>query len=498
MDNKYIIALDQGTTSSRTLIVNSECRIFTSAQKDIRQIFPRPGWVEHDPEEIWATQYGTAVEAMAKAGLTGEDIAAIGIANQRETTIVWDRKTSRPLYNAIVWQDRRTADYCEELKKRKLTEKIRKKTGLIIDAYFSATKIKWILDNVPGAKAKAMKGELCFGTVDSWLTWKLTSGKLHITDVSNASRTMLFNIDTLRWDEELLELFGIPESMLPLVMPSSGLFGETAVSLFSSKIPVAGIAGDQQAALFGQLCLRESAVKATYGTGCFVMMNTGERPRRSDNNMLSTIAWQIDGKATYALEGSVFVGGAVIQWLRDGLGIIRSAEETEKLAFSVEDNGGVYFVPALTGLGAPYWDQYARGTIMGITRDTTSANIVRAALESIAFQVSDVVKAMEADLGVKITEMKVDGGAVANNYLMQFQADLNRSLLVRPSILESTAMGAAYMAGLAVGFWKSTDEIEKLYKIESKFAPRDNAHIIDEMNKRWNEAVKRSLGWAKE
>ncbi len=498
MNSKYIMALDQGTTSSRTLIIDGECRIVTSAQKSIGQIFPGHGWVEHDPDEIWAAQSGTVAEAMAKAGISGLDIAAIGIANQRETTIVWDRNTSRPIYNAIVWQDRRTASYCEELKKKGLTGMIRKKTGLIIDAYFSATKVKWILDNVSGARERAVRGELCFGTVDSWLTWKLTRGKLHVTDVSNASRTMLFNINTLMWDKELLELFDIPESMLPQVGPSSGIFGETATPLLSSAIPVAGIAGDQQAALFGQLCFSEGSAKTTYGTGCFVMMNTGGKPRRSKNNMLSTIAWQINGKTTYALEGSVFVGGAAIQWLRDGLGIIKSAEETEKLAFAAEDNGGVYFVPALTGLGAPYWDQYARGTIIGITRDTTAANIVRAALESIAFQVSDVVKAMESDVGMKPALMRVDGGAVANNFLMQFQSDLIGCPLVRPFILESTAMGAAYLAGLAVGFWKSMQEIEALSGIDRRFEPKDYPDIIDEMKSRWAEAVGRSLGWAKE
>lgn len=498
MNRKYILALDQGTTSSRALIIDRECRIVTFVQKDIKPIFPEHGWVEHDPDEIWAAQSGTVAEAMAKAGISGSDIAAIGIANQRETTIVWDRNTSRPIYNAIVWQDRRTAGYCEELKKKRLTAMIRRKTGLIIDAYFSATKIKWILDNVPGARDRAARGELCFGTVDSWLTWKLTRGKLHVTDVSNASRTMLFNINTLQWDKELLELFDIPESMLPQVGPSSGIFGETATSLFSSAIPIAGMAGDQQAALFGQLCLAEGAAKTTYGTGCFVMMNTGGKPRRSDNNMLSTVAWQIEGKTTYALEGSVFAGGAAIQWLRDGLGIIKSAEETERLAFAAKDNGGVYFVPALTGLGAPYWDQYARGTIIGITRDTTSAHIVRAALESIAFQVCDVVKAMESDVGIKPARMKVDGGAVANNFLMQFQADLIGCPLVRPSILESTAMGAAYLAGLAVGFWKNTDEIEVLSEVDRQFEPEGDVDIIVGMKSRWSEAVKRSLGWAKE
>lgn len=497
-NDKYILALDQGTTSSRTLIIDRKCRIVTSVRKDIKQIFPEHGWVEHDPDEIWAAQSGTVAEAMAKAGISASDIAAIGIANQRETTIVWDRNTSRPLYNAIVWQDRRTADYCEELKKKRLTGMIRKKTGLIIDAYFSATKIKWILDNVPGAREKAAAGELCFGTVDSWLMWKLTRGKLHVTDVSNASRTMLFNINTLTWDKELLELFDIPESMLPQVGSSSGIFGETTTQLFSAPIPIAGIAGDQQAALFGQLCLTEGAVKTTYGTGCFVMMNTGDKPRRSENNMLSTVAWQIGGKTTYALEGSVFVGGAAIQWLRDGLGIIKSAKETEKLAFAAEDNGGVYFVPALTGLGAPYWDQYARGVIIGITRDTTSANIVRAALESIAFQVHDVVKAMEADVGMKPSEMKVDGGAVANNFLMQFQADLIGCPLVRPSALESTAMGAAYLAGLAEGFWASTEEIEMLSGVDRLFEPKGDEDVIKDMKNHWSEAVERSLGWAKE
>lgn len=498
MDGKFILAIDQGTTSSRALVIDHECSVVASAQKDLRQIFPKPGWVEHDPNEIWATQSGVAAEAIATANLTGADIAAMGISNQRETTIVWERATSRPVYNAIVWQDRRTAAYCEELKQKRWTEKIRRKTGLIIDAYFSATKVRWILDNVPGAREKADRGELCFGTVDTWLVWKLTRGRVHVTDVSNASRTMMFNINTLEWDRELLELFEIPASMLPEVRSSSEVYSETSAALFTGKIPVAGIAGDQQAALFGQLCTEEGMTKTTYGTGCFVMMNTGGKPQRSENNMLSTVAWQINGKTTYALEGSVFVGGAIIQWLRDGLGIIKSAQETERLALSVDDNGGIYFVPALTGLGAPYWDQYARGLMIGITRGTTAAHIVRAALESIAFQVFEVIKAMEDDTDTPSLEMRVDGGAAANNFLMQFQADLNRAAVTRPDNMESTAMGVAYLAGLAVGYWKNMDEIAEYASVDRRFEPGKDATVINDMVDRWREAVERSLAWERQ
>ena len=498
MEKKYILALDQGTTSSRAIVIDEKCRVVASSQKAFEQIFPQPGWVEHDPNEIWATQSGVAAEAIAKADITGADIAAIGITNQRETTIVWDRETSLPVYNAIVWQDRRTSTLCEELKERGLTEKIREKTGLIIDAYFSATKIKWILDNVEGTRERAERGELCFGTVDTWLTWRLTRNSTHVTDVSNASRTMLFNINTLEWDAELLDLFGIPASMLPEVKSSSEIYSRTATTLFSSKIPIAGIAGDQQAALFGQLCTKEGMTKTTYGTGCFVMMNTGERPRTSKNQLLSTVAWKIGDTTTYALEGSVFVGGAAVQWLRDGLGIISSAAETEELALSVDDSGGAYFVPALTGLGAPYWDQYARGLLIGLTRGTTAAHIARATLEAIAFQVYEVVNAMESDIGRRSTGMRVDGGAVANNFLMQFQADLNRAEVIRPAILESTAMGAAYLAGLAVGYWKNVDEIAQSASIERRFTPQMDEAGAERAVAQWQEAVKRSLGWAKQ
>lgn len=495
--DSYILALDQGTTSSRAIIVDRTCRIVAVSQRTFEQIFPSPGWVEHDPNEIWASQSGVAAEVIAKANLTGRDIAAIGITNQRETTIVWDRKTSLPLYNAIVWQDRRTAAYCEELKAAGLVDTIRNKTGLVLDAYFSATKIKWILDNVEGARARAERGELCFGTVDSWLVWKLTRGAVHVTDVSNASRTMLFNINSLTWDDELLRLFDIPRSMLPEVKSSSETYSLSATTLFSTKIPIAGIAGDQQAALFGQLCTEEGMAKTTYGTGCFVMMNTGSQPKLSSNNMLTTVAWKIGDRTTYALEGSVFVGGAVIQWLRDGLHIISSASQTEALAESVDDNAGVYFVPALTGLGAPYWDQYARGTIVGLTRGTTVAHIVRAALEAIAYQVADVVQAMEGDTARRTAQMRVDGGAVANNFLMQFEADLLRSEVVRPQILESTAMGAAFLAGLAVGYWKDLDSLAQYVKAERRFLPADNAEQMEQQRVEWADAVQRSLGWAK-
>ncbi len=497
MSTKYILALDQGTTSSRAIIVNQQCRIVASSQKQFTQIFPRPGWVEHDPNEIWSTQSGVAAESIASANLTGLDIAAIGITNQRETTIIWDRKTSEPIYNAIVWQDRRTAEYCEYLKTEVGVELIRQKTGLIIDAYFSATKIRWILENVTGARERAERGELCFGTVDTWLVWKFTKGAAHVTDVSNASRTMLFNINTLEWDDELLRIFDIPRSLLPEVKSSSEIYSNTSTTLFSTKIPISGIAGDQQAALFGQLCMAEGMAKTTYGTGCFVMMNTGDKPRLSHNNMLSTIAWQIGRRTTYALEGSVFVGGAVVQWLRDGIEIIGKSSESESLATSVADNGGVYFVPALTGLGAPYWDQYARGTIVGITRGTTRAHIVRAALESIAFQVYDVIKAMENDTATPTLEMKVDGGAVANNFLMQFQADLNRTTVIRPTTLESTALGAAYLAGLAVGYWSNIDEVASFASVDRRFTPSMDEREVAAMVERWHSAVQRSLGWDK-
>jgi glycerol kinase len=495
---KFILALDQGTTSSRALIFNHKGEIVAISQKPFEQIFPQPGWVEHDANEIWSSQSSVAAEAVAKANLNGTNIAAIGITNQRETTVVWDRATGTPLYNAIVWQDRRTAKYCDELKEKGWSEKIRAKTGLVIDAYFSGTKVKWILDNVKGAREKAEKGELCFGTIDSWLVWKFTRGNMHITDVTNASRTLLFNIHTMQWDKELLELLTIPESMLPEVKESSEVYGETATTLFASKIPIAGIAGDQQAALFGQMCVDEGMAKNTYGTGCFLLMNTGDKPVVSKNNLISTVAWKINGKVTYALEGSVFVGGAAIQWLRDGLGIIKNAAESEALAASVKDNGGVYFVPALTGLGAPYWDQYARGTIVGITRGTTAAHITRAALEGIAFQVYDLLSSMESDSGKKSTELRVDGGAVANNALMQFQADIFGSHVIRPKVLETTALGAAYLAGLAVGFWKDIEEVKKQWAVEKKFEPSMDKKEVASLLSFWKKAVERSRGWAEE
>ncbi|AOM80138.1 glycerol kinase GlpK [Pedobacter steynii] len=497
-DQKFILALDQGTTSSRAIIFNHDGEVVAVAQKPFEQIFPKPGWVEHDANEIWYSQSSVAAEVIAKSDLNGLNIAAIGITNQRETTIVWDKETGIPVYNAIVWQDRRTAKYCDELKEKGWSDKIKEKTGLVIDAYFSGTKVKWILDNVKGARERAENGELCFGTVDSWLVWKFTRGAMHITDVSNASRTLMFNIHTMEWDKELLELLTIPESMLPEVKQSSEIYGDTVTTLFASKIPIAGIAGDQQAALFGQMCVDAGMTKNTYGTGCFMLMNTGHKPVLSKNNLLTTVAWKIDGKVTYALEGSVFVGGAAIQWLRDGLGIIRTSAESEKLAASVEDNGGVYFVPALTGLGAPYWDQYARGAIFGITRGTTSAHIARAALEGIAFQVQDLLKSMESDSGKKSTELRVDGGAVENNALMQFQADIFGSNVIRPKVLETTALGAAYLAGLAVGYWKSVDEIKKQWAVEKKFEPEMEKDKSENLLHYWKKAVERSRNWSEE
>jgi glycerol kinase len=492
---KFILALDQGTTSSRAIIFNHNGEVVSLAQKPFEQIFPKPGWVEHDPLEIWSTQSSVAAEAVAKADLTGKEIAAIGITNQRETTVVWDRETGSPLYNAIVWQDRRTSKYCDELKEQGHADAIQEKTGLVIDAYFSATKLKWILDNVAGAREKAAQGKLCFGTIDTWLVWKFTRGKMHITDVTNASRTMLFNIHTLQWDDDLLQLLDIPKSVLPEIKESSEVYGETATTLFATKIPIAGIAGDQQAALFGQMCDAPGMAKNTYGTGCFMLMNTGDKPVQSKNNLLTTVAWKINGKTTYALEGSVFIGGAAIQWLRDGLGILRTASESEKLAASVEDNGGVYFVPALAGMGAPYWDQYARGAIFGITRGTTSAHIARAALEGIAFQVHDLLAAMESDSGGKSIELRVDGGAVANNMLMQFQANLFGSTVIRPKILETTALGAAYLAGLAVGYWKDIEEIKKQWAVDVKFDPQMDNNKTTELLKYWKKAVERSRNW---
>lgn len=493
--SKFILSLDQGTTSSRAIVFNKEGNIVSVAQKEFTQLYPQPGWVEHDAAEIWYTQATVAAEAILRAGLVPENIAAIGITNQRETTVVWDRETGIPVCNAIVWQDRRTAAYCDSLKEQGLDREIREKTGLIIDAYFSATKIRWILDNTEGARQKADEGKLAFGTIDSWLVWNLTAGAVHITDVTNASRTMIFNIHTLQWDDELLQLFNIPRSMLPDVRSSSEIYGETAGKILSTKIPIAGIAGDQQAALFGQMCTKPGMVKSTYGTGCFMLMNTGEKPMVSKNNLVTTIAWKIGEQVHYALEGSIFVGGAVVQWLRDGLQLISSSWEVEELANKVADNGGVYLVPAFTGLGAPHWNQDARGTIVGITRGTTSAHIARAALESIAFQTMEVLKAMEADCGVAIQELRVDGGATVNDLLMQIQADIMQAKVVRPEITETTAMGAAYLAGLAVGYWSSVEEIQQQWKINTCFEPGENNNP-EVLIKGWTRAVKACKAWA--
>jgi glycerol kinase len=492
----YILALDQGTTSSRAIIFDHSGQICSVAQKEFTQIFPQPGWVEHDPTEIWSTQAGVAAEATVKLGINGKNIRAIGITNQRETTIVWNRETGDPVYNAIVWQDRRTAAYCDHLKKEGLTNKIRSKTGLIIDAYFSASKINWILNNVKGAKEQAAAGKLAFGTVDSWLVWKFTRGKVHVTDVTNASRTMLYNIRTEQWDEELLQIFDIPKSVLPEVKQSSEIYGQTETTIFASKIPIAGIAGDQQAALFGQMCIDKAMVKNTYGTGCFMLMNIGDSFIESKNNLLTTIAWKINGKTQYAFEGSIFIGGAVVQWLRDGLGIIKSSAEIEKLALSVNDTGGVYFVPAFAGLGAPYWNPEARGTIVGLTRGTTAGHIARAAIESIAYQTVDVLKAMEADAGLKIKELRVDGGATANNLLMQFQADLLDCKVIRPNVVETTALGAAYLAGLAVGYWNNVEEIQQQWQSERDFVPKADRSEVQVAMRGWERAVDAAQKWA--
>ena len=493
--NKFILSLDQGTTSSRAIVFDHDGRIISVAQKEFRQIFPSPGWVEHDPEEIWSSQRDVALECIAKAGIGGNDIAAIGITNQRETTLVWNRKTGKPVYNAIVWQDRRTSDFCDELRKKGFSEIIHKKTGLIIDAYFSATKIRWILDNVKGAKALADSGELAFGTIDTWLAWKLTGGQLHITDVSNASRTMLFNINTLGWDRELLQIFGIPESMLPSVKSSSEVYGY-ASGVFNASIPVAGIAGDQQAALFGQMCTEKGMVKNTYGTGCFMVMNIGNKPLPSANRLLTTVAWKIGMETVYALEGSIFIAGAVVQWLRDGLGIIKKSSEIEELARKVRESDGVYFVPAFAGLGAPYWNQHARGTIVGMTRGTTAAHIARAALESIAFQSMDVLKAMQKDSGIIIRELRVDGGATVNSLLMQFQADLLGTKVVRPQITETTALGAAYLAGLAVKFWENISELQHHWQVDAVFSPSIKQQESEKLVRNWQRAVSATISWA--
>jgi len=492
---KYVLALDQGTTSSRAILFDRTGAIKSIARQPFEQIFPQPGWVEHDPAEIWNTQLSVAAGALQQAGVSPDEVAAIGITNQRETTVVWDRKSGKPVCNAIVWQDRRTAGLCDQLKQKGLEETVKKKTGLVIDAYFSGTKLHWILENVPGAMKRAQAGELCFGTIDSWLIWNLTGGKAHCTDVSNASRTMLYNIHTLQWDDEILDILNIPRSVLPEVVASSGVVAETGLAQMKGAIPIGGIAGDQQAALFGQLCLKEGMVKNTYGTGCFLMMNTGEKAVYSGNNLLTTVAWQLDGKTTYALEGSVFIAGAAVQWLRDGLKIIQSSGDVEKLAAEVPDNGGVYFVPALAGLGAPYWDPYARGTFVGITRGTTASHFARAALEAIAYQSADVMKAMEADAGKAITELRVDGGAVINNLLMQFQADVMQCRVIRPVILETTALGAAYLAGLAVGFWKNTGELEFQWKKDRLFEPSLPRIEAEQLLKQWHRAVERSRQW---
>ncbi len=491
---KYILALDQGTTSSRAILFNEQGEICSVAQKEFTQIFPKSGWVEHNPHEIWSSQASVVAEAIAKLDINGKDIAAIGITNQRETTIVWDVETEEPVYNAIVWQDRRTGEFCDQLKAQEgLVEKIREKTGLIIDAYFSGTKIKWILDNVPGARERAEAGKLRFGTVDSWLVWRLTRGEVHVTDVTNASRTMLFNIHTLDWDDDLLNLLGIPRSMMPQVKSSSEVYGHTKTTIFAHEVPIAGIAGDQQAALFGQQCTEAGSIKNTYGTGCFLLMNTGEKPIMSKNNLLTTIAWKIGDKVNYALEGSIFVGGSVVQWLRDGLGIIKSSGEIEALATTVPDTGGVYFVPALTGLAAPYWDPYARGSITGLSRGTTAAHIARAALEGIALQTYDIVDCMRRDAELPIRELKVDGGASRNNLMMQFQSDILNCKVFRPRVTETTALGAAYLAGLAVGYWSSLDEIKRQWQVEKEFSPEANLEDVKKTVEGWHNAVDRTL-----
>jgi glycerol kinase len=496
MQDQYILALDQGTTSSRAMLFDRLGNIVSSAQKEFQQIYPHPGWVEHDPQEIWSTQAGVAAEAVTRAGMNGASIAAIGITNQRETTIVWDRATGHPIYNAIVWQDRRTAEFCDQLKAQGLDETVRAKTGLPIDSYFSATKIRWILDNVAGAREKAAQGRLAFGTVDSWLVWNFTQGGLHVTDVTNASRTMLFNIHTLKWDDDLLAALDIPRSMLPEVHASSEVYGPTKTTVFASKIPLAGIAGDQHAALFGQMCTDSGMVKNTYGTGCFLVMNTGDKPIESKNNLVTTIAWQIGDEINYALEGSIFIGGAVVQWLRDGLGIIRDAAEIETLARGVPHCDGVYLVPAFAGLGAPHWNARARGTLFGVTRGTSAAHIARAALDSIAYQSLDVLNAMEADSGIRIGELRVDGGACANNLLMQFQADILGVDAVRPKVSETTALGAAYLAGLAVGYWNDVDELKSQWALDRRFTPGLPHAEVKACLDGWKRAIRAAKAWA--
>ena len=498
MAKQYVMALDAGTTSNRAIIFDRDSKIVGVAQKEFTQIFPEPGWVEHDADEIWSTMVEVMKAALEKSGLMASDIAAIGITNQRETTVIWDKNTGRPIYNAIVWQSRQTAPIAEELKKKGLEGEFKDKTGLTIDAYFSATKIKWLLDKVDGARARAEKGELLFGTIDTWLIWKLTGGKAHVTDYSNASRTMLYNINTLQWDEQLMSYLDVPKSILPEVKPSSCVYGEAVPSVLGAPIPVAGAAGDQQSALFGQNCFEPGTAKNTYGTGCFMLMNVGEDPQPSENGLITTIAWGLDGKVEYALEGSIFVAGSAIQWLRDGVRMVDSAPDSEWVAKKVPDAGGIYLVPAFVGLGAPYWDMDARGMIIGITRGTTKAHIVRATLESLAYQTRDVLDAMEADSGKKLLSLKVDGGAVANNLLMQFQADLLGVPVDRPQIVETTALGAAYLAGLAVGVWTNKEELKKSWQLETRFQPEMARGKADELYKGWRKAVEHAKGWLKD
>jgi glycerol kinase len=496
--NQFILAIDQGTTSSRAILFDRTGGMVAVAQREFIQYFPQPGWVEHDANEIWSTQAGVLTECVAQKGLDFRQIAAIGITNQRETVVVWDRATGEPICRAIVWQDRRTTGICDDLKKDGLEPMIRQKTGLVLDAYFSGTKLKWILDHVAGARQRAESGQLAFGTIDTWLAWKLTGGTLHITDASNASRTLLYNIHTGQWDDDLLKLLNIPRTVLPEVHASSECYGETAASLFGARVPLAGMAGDQQAALFGQMCLQPGMLKNTYGTGAFLVLNTGDHPVSSKNNLLTTIAWKIDGRITYALEGSIFIAGAVVQWLRDGLGLIRASVEIEQLAMTVKDNGGVYLVPAFAGLGAPHWDPSARGTIIGLTRGTTAGHLARAALESVAFQTAEVLQAMQADSGIPVKELRVDGGMTGNDLLMQFQSDILGIPLVRPSVRETTALGAACLAGLAVGFWRNTEELQKHWQQDKEFHPAMGAEKAAELKRHWEKAVRRARGWLKD
>ena len=493
--NKYILSLDAGTTSNRAILFDHDGQIVDVAQEEFEQIFPKPGWVEHDPEEIWETQLRVIKKVLANNNLTHENISGIGITNQRETVVVWNRSTGKPIHNAIVWQDRRTSAYCDQLKAKGMGSTIQEKTGLVIDAYFSGSKIRWMLENVEGARSSAESGELAFGTVDSWLIWKLTEGKLHVTDVTNASRTLLYNIHDLKWDSDLMDLLEVPGKMLPEVKASSEVYGSTDAEILGGEIPIAGIAGDQQAALFGQMCIEPGMSKNTYGTGCFVIMNTGTEAVASKNNLLTTIAWQIGDSVNYALEGSIFIGGAIVQWLRDQLKIIDSAPQVEELAASVEDNGGVYFVPAFVGLGAPHWDQYAAGTIVGLTRGSGRPHIARAALEAIALQSADVIHTMSLDSGINTAELRVDGGAAVNNLLMQIQADVIQSKVTRPKIVETTALGAAYLAGLAVGYWSSLDEIRNMWEVDQSFEPKADSESTEKLKKQWNKALERSMNW---